>query len=237
MIKEVTGLIEEPVTSSSPLGISDEDLITQPTTTPRPPRRCEPMRLNYCKSIGYNITTYPNLLGHHSLDEVQADVIAFRELVDAECFREAFDFICRLLQPPCAKHDPMEPTPRLICRQYCQAFVKGCGNRIPERLKKYFDCEAFPESTGIQSCHSKPRCAEDLQNNAQSPRLCDGIADCPDLSDENTCSFCPHDSLYCGRGRACVPRRNRCDGKMDCPDGADEKDCRKSKYLQLKRKK
>uniref|UniRef100_A0A1I8Q2R9 Atrial natriuretic peptide-converting enzyme n=1 Tax=Stomoxys calcitrans TaxID=35570 RepID=A0A1I8Q2R9_STOCA len=224
MIKEVTGLIEEPIMSSSPLGGDDEttEIIT---TTPRQPRRCEPLKLNYCRSIGYNITTYPNLLGHTSFEEVQADVIAFRELVDAECFREAFDFVCRLMQPPCEGQTNLEPSPGIMCREYCEQFMKGCGNRLPKRFQKYFDCEKFPESTGIQSCHQKPRCASDMQANAHSPRLCDGVADCPDLSDERTCTFCTGNSLYCGRGRACVPRKARCDGKADCPDGSDEKDC------------
>ncbi|XP_039959052.1 uncharacterized protein LOC120773922 [Bactrocera tryoni] len=223
-IKEVTGLIEEPVMSSSPLG-GEDDTTEIITTTPKPPRRCEPLKLNYCRSIGYNITTYPNFLGHHSFEEVQADVIAFRELVDAECFREAFDFVCRLLQPPCDTHGSFEPTPGMMCREYCQLFMRGCGSRLPARFKRFFDCETFPESTGIQSCHNKPHCAHDLQNNAQSPRLCDGFVDCPDFSDERTCTFCTANSLYCGRGRACVPRKARCDGKADCPDGSDEKDC------------
>lgn len=225
-IKEVTGLIEEPVMASSPLGKDDAVTEIVISTTPKPPRRCEALKLNYCRSVGYNITTYPNLLGHLNFEEVQADVISFRELVDAECFREAFDFVCRLLQPPCEMHGSLyEPTPGIMCREYCQAFMQGCGNRIPQRFKQYFDCEAFPESTGIQSCQQKPHCATDLQNNAQSPRLCDGYADCPDLSDERTCSFCTPNSLYCGRGRACIPRKARCDGKADCPDASDEKDC------------
>lgn len=227
-IKEVTGLIEEPIMSSSPLG-GDDETTEYITTTPRQPRRCEPLKLNYCRSIGYNVTTYPNLLGHYSFEEVQSDVIAFRELVDAECFREAFDFVCRLLQPPCETHGNLEPSAGVMCREYCEQFMKGCGSRLPVRFQKYFDCERFPEVTGIQTCRQKPRCANSLQSNAQSPRLCDGVADCPDLSDERTCTFCTSNSLYCGKGRACIPRRARCDGKADCPDGSDEKDCRKSK--------
>ncbi|XP_030378692.1 uncharacterized protein LOC115627212 [Scaptodrosophila lebanonensis] len=224
-IKETTGIIEEPVMSSSPLGGHDEttELIT---TTPRPPRRCEPLQLNYCRNVGYNVTTYPNLLGHASYEEVAADVIVFRELVDGECFREAYDFVCRLLQPPCDSHGSgLEPTPGSICREYCEAFMLGCGGRLPARFKQHFDCERFPESTGTQSCQQKPHCVNDMQTNVQSPRLCDGYADCPDLSDERSCTFCASNAIYCGRGRACVPRKARCDGKADCPDGSDEKDC------------
>lgn len=222
LLKEVLGQIDDlQVTSTSPLAV-DSDL-TSIEVAPR--RICEPIKLNYCKSIGYNMTTYPNFLGHQNLAEVEADVITFREMVDGECFRQAFDFICRLLQPPCETRQPMDPLPGTVCREYCQLFWNGCAERLPERFKKYFDCERFPESTGIQSCNSRPGCAADLQLNQLSSRLCDGIADCPDLSDEMTCSFCPANSLYCGKGRACISRASRCDGKMDCPDGSDEKDC------------
>ncbi|XP_055708998.1 uncharacterized protein LOC129805244 [Phlebotomus papatasi] len=211
-------------TSSSPLGRKD-DIQNSTIIVKHSPRRCEPVRLLYCRNIGYNLTTYPNLLGHMSFEEVEQNVIAFRELVDAECFRQAFDFVCRLLQPPCEQREPLEPQVGQVCRRYCQEFLNGCGNRLPKKFRKYFNCERFPESTGSQTCRSRPECVADLQSHALSSRLCDGIADCPDLSDEITCSFCPENSLYCGRGRACISRRLRCDGKADCPDGSDEMDC------------
>ncbi|EDX17403.1 GD16890 [Drosophila simulans] len=211
-IKETTGLIEEPVMSSSPLGGHDETTEPVVTTTPAPPRRCSPLELSYCRQVGYNITTYPNLLGHASYEQLAEDVIVFRELVDGECHREAYDFVCRLLQPPCDTHgSDMQPTPGQICREYCESFMAGCGGRLPQRFRQFFDCERFPESTGTQSCHQKPHCVSDMQSNVQSPRLCDGYADCPDLSDERSCAFCSPNALYCGRGRACVPRKARCD--------------------------
>lgn len=223
-INEVTDFMEiTPSTSSSPLG--QQDVSESPVVDKKPPRQCEPLRLAYCKTIGYNITTYPNLLGHQTLSDVTKDIITFRELVDSECFRQAYDFVCRLLQPPCYYRDPMEPIVGPICREYCLEFQKGCGSRIPERFKSFFDCENFPESTGAQTCHNQPGCTNELESKALSNRLCDGIADCPDLLDEMKCSYCPEGSLYCGRGRACIPPTARCDGKLDCPDGSDERDC------------
>ncbi|XP_035790165.1 uncharacterized protein LOC118465757 isoform X2 [Anopheles albimanus] len=234
VIKEVSGTEDDLVgtSASSPLGGKDAVMpgagppdTTITTVRPVPVRKCEPLRLGYCRSVGYNVTTYPNYFGHGSLEEVEADLISFRELVDAECFRQAFDFVCRLLQPPCEHRSVEEPVPGTVCRQYCQAFWAGCGERLPERIRRYLDCERFPESTGIQSCHSKPGCTGELQANALSSRLCDGVADCADLSDENTCTFCAYGAISCGRSRACYARNARCDGKLDCPDGSDEKDC------------
>jgi len=49
-----------------------------PTTTAPPPRRCSKLDLSYCKHLPYNISSYPNMLGHRSLAEVEEDVIAFR---------------------------------------------------------------------------------------------------------------------------------------------------------------
>jgi len=49
-----------------------------PTTTAPPPRRCSKLDLSYCKHLPYNISSYPNMLGHKSLADVEEDVIAFR---------------------------------------------------------------------------------------------------------------------------------------------------------------
>lgn len=225
-INEVTGLLDEqPPTSASPLQPDESLNVSQKEQ--RPPRRCEAVKLDYCRGIGYNVTTYPNLLGHKNIEEAKADLIAFREMVDSECYRQSYDFVCRLLQPPCRYRDPFEPEIGTICRDYCQDFFKACGSRVADRFKMHFDCEKFPESTGAQSCHTKPNCVDDLKAKAMSNRICDGVPDCADLTDETKCDYCAVDSLFCGRSRTCVSRSKRCDGKLDCPDGSDEKDCRK----------
>ena len=54
---------------------------------------------------------------------------------------------------------------------------------------------------------------------------CDGIAQCPNLSDEEDCCL---DGHLCGDG-ACIPLWKLCNGEFDCIDGSDEISC--SKYL------
>lgn len=240
-------------TSSSPLENGDKDQsIENIEEKNQPPRICEPIRVKFCKQIGYNMTTYPNLLGHSNREEIEKDLITFRELVDSECFLQAYDYLCHLLQPPCDLHldkhlNEIKIRPRFLCRSYCQAFVDGCFNRIPQKFKPFFDCEKYPEQMGMQSCHNQPACVSELKAKGQTQRICDGVGDCmsflhskqnvklkinlitgPSLEDELNCSYCPPDSLYCGRGRACISRDKRCNGKFDCPDGSDEKDCRKN---------
>lgn len=219
-------------TSSAPLenDARNGDAIDSEEIRNLPPRTCVPMKVNFCKQVGYNMTTYPNLLGHQNWEEIEKDLITFRELVDSECFLQAYDFLCHLLQPPCelaldAKINEIYVQPRYICRSYCQSFIDGCLSRIPEKFKNFFDCERYPEQSAMQSCRHRPSCVGDMKALGQGQRICDGIADCPNLEDEVTCSFCPANALYCGRGRACISREMRCDGKFDCPDGSDEKDC------------
>ncbi|XP_035736419.1 atrial natriuretic peptide-converting enzyme-like isoform X1 [Vespa mandarinia] len=195
-----------------------------PTTTAPPPRRCSLLELSYCKHLPYNVTSYPNILGHRSLIDVEEDVIAFRELVDAECYRSAYDFVCQVLQPACLSGDP-EDLLQLPCRSFCREFWNGCGNRLSERIKRALDCSNFPEYADVGSCRPKPGCVQTLQSKALSPRICDGIIDCPDLADEKNCAYCRDGYMHCGIGRTCIPHVKRCDGKIDCPNGSDEKDC------------
>ncbi|TGZ57939.1 Atrial natriuretic peptide-converting enzyme [Temnothorax longispinosus] len=185
-----------------------------PTTTAPPPRRCSKLDLSYCKHLPYNISSYPNMLGHRSLADVQEDVIAFRELVDAECYPLAYDFVCQVLQPACRSSQP-EDLLQLPCRSFCREFWNGCGSRLPEKIKHALDCSNFPEYAGPGSCRPKPGCVQALQSKALSPRICDGVIDCPDLSDEKNCAYCQDGYMHCGVGRSCVPHTKRCDGKMD----------------------
>ena len=129
--------------------------VQESTKEQDPPRKCSKIDLGYCAKLPYNRTTYPNVLGHKNSGEVQDDVIAFRELVDAECYNYAYDFVCRILQPLCRKGSP-EDEMMLPCRSYCRDFMVGCGSRLLPRVKNVLDCARFPEFRGLGSCATKP---------------------------------------------------------------------------------
>ncbi|XP_024215406.1 atrial natriuretic peptide-converting enzyme isoform X2 [Halyomorpha halys] len=193
------------------------------TTTGQPTMRtCSPMELRYCQHTATtNITSYPNIMGHMKIDDVMANVIAFRELVDSECYRLAYEFVCQILQPPCSENLV------LPCRSFCKEFWAGCGSRLPPPLVQALNCSNFPEYSAEEESHClpKPGCSDDLESRGLGSRLCDGVPDCPDLSDETSCNHCPAGSLHCTSSKTCVQRHSLCDGNMDCPDGSDERGC------------
>ncbi|XP_054268475.1 atrial natriuretic peptide-converting enzyme isoform X2 [Macrosteles quadrilineatus] len=218
---------------TSPGGPSSQSPSTQVTTQPPPtttpaPRTCSPRQLPYCAGVTNNITTYPNLVGHQSLQEVMDDVIAFRELVDAECYRLAYQFVCHVLQPPCLPAEERGRPAAMIrpCRDFCLDFWSGCGQRLPLRFQDALDCSKFPSfSTVGEMCISKPGCRESLELRELSGRLCDGWPDCADLSDELLCPYCRPGHIHCPGSATCIPAYKRCNGQPDCPDHSDEKAC------------
>ena len=60
--------------------------------------------------------------------------------------------------------------------------------------------------------------------------LCDGFAQCIDMSDElspqcpNLCdrTFDPEDAFLCEDRTTCIPTNSTCNGLNNCPDGSDE---------------
>lgn len=81
--------------SSQALKEGDAPLLTTPVTEAVPAeveeelRECTPVTLTLCSHLPYNSTSYPNLVGHVSKDVILRDLVAFRELLDAECSRLA----------------------------------------------------------------------------------------------------------------------------------------------------
>ena len=64
-------------------------------------RKCVPLESGYYSNLPYNITTYPNMLGHNTIEEVDMVIDIIKEVVDSRCHPLAYEMLCMTVQPVC----------------------------------------------------------------------------------------------------------------------------------------
>ncbi|KAF7643391.1 hypothetical protein LDENG_00240130, partial [Lucifuga dentata] len=198
--------------------------------------RCEPISLELCMNLPYNLTSFPNFLGHHSQREssVSWESSLFPALVQTGCYQFLMFYACTLLVPKC---DPVTlqrvPPCRSLCRhakEKCESVLGIVGLQWPDDS----DCSQFPEARGNATCllpeegvdecspsHFKCRSGRCVL----ATKRCDGHLDCDDHSDEDTCG-CSERALWaCPGSTVCIKPSMICDGIPDCPLLEDEANC------------
>ncbi|XP_062524707.1 uncharacterized protein LOC101737507 isoform X2 [Bombyx mori] len=96
--------------------------------------------------------------------------------------------------------------------------VNGPCLPLTSRCNRLLDC---PQGEDERSC----TCADYLKAEYSQSKICDGVVDCWDYSDENKCDWCKEEQYVCANSRQCIDMIKVCDGTPDCPLGDDEKSC------------
>lgn len=211
------------------------------TTEASPPvRRCQKIDISFCASVlPYNWTSYPNIVGHWNATSVEESFIAFRQIVDAECYPLAREFICRILQPECQSDELVYP-----CRDFCNDFKRSCGSWLErdDKKKSLFEkmikCTDFPRYDGDDGSD------EVATGSDKSPSSFNSV-DRSNRPHFHGTSVVYYDEEFNGRYSTRVNEKRKCrskpgcsnelklrgrphhvcDAVIDCPDSSDETSC------------
>ena len=63
--------------------------------------QCQPTKIEMCKGLPYNHTTFPNLLGHQDQTEAMEEITTYSPLVKVNCSEDLRLFLCSMFAPPC----------------------------------------------------------------------------------------------------------------------------------------
>ncbi|GBP59203.1 Atrial natriuretic peptide-converting enzyme [Eumeta japonica] len=208
--------IEIPTTEAS--SFEEEDI-----------RECTATSLSLCSHLPYNSTTYPNLVGHGSRDALLRDLVAYRELLDAECSHLA-QFTCRL----CAAAVSLllgrigRWSGREIARSMLSLARSAQSERDNESCFFDFVCQMLQprcsENRVVRPCHAYCR-AFHAGCGSRLPERLRPHFDCarfPDYFGPDSCN--PEPECRAGLERLALSRR-ACDGVPDCADASDERGC------------
>lgn len=107
-------------------------------------RKCDPIRIEMCKGLGYNVTGMPNLVGHDLQQDAELQLQTFTPLIQYGCSQQLKFFLCSVYVPMCTEKviDPIGPC-RPMClsvQRRCQPVLHEFGFPWPVAL----NCSKFP---------------------------------------------------------------------------------------------
>ncbi|XP_024869642.1 frizzled-4 [Temnothorax curvispinosus] len=111
---------------------------------------CEPIRIEMCRGLGYNVTVMPNLVGHEIQGDADFTLQTFSPLIQYGCSAQLHLFLCSVYAPMCTEKVPAPIGPcRGLCEQVrarCFPVLQGFGFPWPAAL----NCSKFPPENNHQ---------------------------------------------------------------------------------------
>ncbi|XP_030073424.1 frizzled-6 [Microcaecilia unicolor] len=124
---------------------------------------CEPVVVPRCVGMSYNMTFFPNLMGHYDQDIAAVELLPFIPLLTLGCSPDVHKFLCRAFVPACTEQVHVIPP----CRSVCEQVFSDCKHQIetfaiswPEELK----CER------LEDCNDNVIVAPNLTSEVEDMR-------------------------------------------------------------------
>lgn len=120
-------------------------------------RKCEGVKIDLCRGVGYNMTGMPNFVGHELQQDAELQLQTFAPLIQYGCSSQLKFFLCSVYVPMCNEKVPENIGPcKPLCesvRDRCQPVLLEFGFPWPTTL----DCDKFPaENNHRHMCMEGP---------------------------------------------------------------------------------
>ncbi|XP_010610423.1 frizzled-6 [Fukomys damarensis] len=99
---------------------------------------CEPITVPRCVKMTYNLTFFPNLMGHYDQGIAAVEMEHFLPLANLDCSPNVETFLCQAFIPRCTEHVHVVPPCRGFCEKVysdCKSIMDTFGIRWPEELE------------------------------------------------------------------------------------------------------
>ncbi|XP_053467521.1 frizzled-6 isoform X2 [Ictalurus furcatus] len=83
---------------------------------------CEPVQVQWCHNMPYNMTFFPNILEHYDQDIAASKMKHFMPLVNLHCSPDVHLFLCQAFVPECTQQTQV----RRPCREHCLRVLSDC---------------------------------------------------------------------------------------------------------------
>ena len=120
-------------------------------------RNCEPIRVDACQGLGYNVTAMPNFGNHESQLDAELQIQTFAPLIQYGCSSQLRFFLCSVYVPMCTEKVAENIGP---CRPLCQSVKERCHPVLVEfgfPWPQSLNCDNFPEENNhMHMCMDGP---------------------------------------------------------------------------------
>lgn len=104
---------------------------------------CEPLNVEQCRNVGYNVTGIPNIFGDTSQVDIEHKLMEINVLLTATCAEPVRLFFCSMYAPMCS---PQTRSLITSCRPLCEYVTEQCrptAERFGKKWLSMWNCSQF----------------------------------------------------------------------------------------------